>query len=348
MMAQQIAFQRICVVGAGAVGSFLGGLLQRSLDERGIPATVSLVARGEHAAVMQRAGVTVSGNLSTLALPFTVRPQCVTDISALPPQDLVLVTVKGPALRQAAEDLQPLMHDNTVVLPVMNGLPFWYFYGQALIGPDGQRVERLASVDPEGRIAQLLPPERVVGAVIHVPAEVVAPGNVRVLNDARLLLGEPLTAEQTPRLSSLMSLFEPTGLHVKHVNIRHEVWSKLLVNTPLAPVSVITGGTYEEMIRHAPTRDVLMAIGREVEQVAAGCGVPLAPLTIEGVLDRVLANIGGHRSSMLQDTQRGRSLELNSIVQAVAEVGELVGVNCATIRTVYALAQLKDRLVNSR
>jgi 2-dehydropantoate 2-reductase len=347
-------FKRIAIVGAGAVGSFLGGLLQHKLsqyaeatpeheahkaDAQATLPKLTLVARGPHGHHMATEGLTITGTMQGLPLPLHTKVHVVHTMAELPPQDLIFITVKGYALQQVAEALAPLCHAGTVIVPVMNGLSYWYLHGKSLKTHEGQPLQHVLGVDDTGAIAHQLPPSQTLGAVIHVPAEVTKPGNVHVLNDARLFLGEAdVRLGVSLRLQAVADLFEGTGLYVKALNdIRQEVWRKILINLSLAPTSVLTEATYGEMLRVPELAEWLHELGCEAKAIGFAAGEDIHMLDVTEIHARVLETIADHKSSMLQDALQRKPLEVGNIVASVAALGTQLGVPCPTLKRTLAM-----------
>ncbi|MFM7469193.1 MAG: ketopantoate reductase family protein [Vampirovibrionales bacterium] len=347
-----VSFQRIAIVGAGAVGSFIGGLLQQAFSHQGHGSSpqLTLVARGTHAHAMQQEGLHVVGTMQGASLPCHVRVHVVNHVAELPPQDLIFITVKGFSLEQAAQEIAPLCHADTVIVPIMNGLSYWYLHGKPLYTPDGHPITSLQGVDPHGHIARCLPLSQTLGAVIHVPAELIAPGRVQVLNDARLFLGEPdPTLGISSRVQAVAALFAPTGLCVKPMaDIRQEVWRKLLINLSLAPTSVLTEATYGDMLRDPTLASWLFDLASEAKAVGLAASEDIALLEVESIHAKVLETIADHRSSMLQDALRGKPLELGVIVESVVHLGVQLGVSCPTMMCTLAMVQLLTKMRDAR
>jgi len=313
---------RIAIFGAGAVGGFLGALLKQS----GVD--VTLIARGEHLAVMQRDGVTVrSGGKIIKQHPF-----CTDDPLQAGVHDYVVVTLKAQALPGAVSQIQPLLGNETAVVTAMNGLPWWYFYRH---GGELQDTV-LNSVDPDGTQWRGLRPERAIGCVVYPACEVSAPGVINHLNGDRFVLGEP-GGEKTDRVATLAGLFRDAGLKAPVRDIRQEIWLKLWGNVAFNPLSALTGETLDVLATTPDTRELARTIMLEVEAICERLGVHL-PVDVERRIDGA-AGVGAHRTSMLQDLERGRSMEIDAVVAAVQELGGLLDVPTPTIDVVLTLVK---------
>lgn len=319
---------KICIYGAGAIGGYLGALLA------GTDAEVTLIARGPHLEAMQRDGLTLlSGDERR-----TVRLRCTDDPRTAGPQDYVILTLKAHSVAPIVDQLAPLLGPHTAVVTAQNGILWWYFH--ALPGPyAGQRLE---AADPGGRIWQALGPERAIGCVVYPSCEIVAPGVVRHLEGTRFMLGEP-DGSRSPRVTALGEVLTAAGLKAPvRKRIRDDIWFKLLGNATFNPVSVLTRATLEQMGKDPAVRDLIRTLMTEAVAVAERLDVSFA-MDIEKRIDAAV-DVGAHRTSMLQDFEQGRALELDALVAAVVEMGQLVGVPTPTLAQVLALVRLADRV----
>ena len=316
---------RVCIFGAGAIGCYLGV----ELDRAGVE--VSMVARGAHLDAMRRDGVVLlSGDDKRVA------PIAVSDSAAdLGPCDAVIVALKAHSVPAAVKSMTPLLGDDTAVVTAQNGIPWWYFH--ALAGPwEGRHLE---SVDPGGKIWDTLGPERAIGCVVYPSCEIVEPGVVRHLDGRRMMLGEP-DGSRSKRVSALAAAFAEAGFKAPvRRRIRDDIWLKLWGNVAFNPVSVLTGATLGEMGGHPPTRQVLRSMMEEAAAVATRLGARFV-VEVEKRIDWG-ADVGAHRTSMLQDFERGRPLELGAVVGVVSELGRMVEAPTPMIDAVHALVQLR-------
>lgn len=318
---------KVCVFGAGAIGGYVGALLARA----GVD--VSLVARGPHGAAMREAGLTLHIGEES----FTVRPTVTDDPSTLGPQDYVLLTLKAHSLPPIVDRLMPLLGPDTAVVTAINGIPWWY--GYKIDGPAGGR--RLDSVDPGGRIWDTIGPERAIGTVVWQAAEVEAPGVVRHGYGERMPLGEP-DGSKSARAEALSKALIAAGIKSPvRPRIRDEIWMKLWGNLSFNPISALTGSTLETLARDPATRTVIARMMEEAKAVGEATG---ARFTVS-VEDRIgmTEKVGAHRTSMLQDLEAGRPMEISALVAAVAELGRLTGLPTPTIDTVLALVSLRAK-----
>ena len=320
---------KICIYGAGAIG----GLLAARLAKAGT-AAVSLVARGPHLAAMQANGLTLVDG----AERFTVPVEAAEDPAELGPQDYVVITLKAHQVPGVVEKMQPLLGPETAVVMGVNGVPWWYFHG--LAGPlEGQR---LSSVDPGDVQWNGIGPERVIGCVVYPAAEVVEPGVVRLVEGDRFSLGEP-SGERTPRVEALAKALVAAGLKAPvRPKIRDELWVKLWGNLSFNPISALTTATLDVICTDDGTRAVARAMMVEAQAIAEKLGVRF-PISVDKRIEGGAA-VGAHKTSMLQDLERGRPMEVDALVTAVAEMGRLVEVPTPTIDTVLALVRLRARV----
>lgn len=318
---------KICIYGAGAIGGYLGALLAAT------DAEVTLIARGPHLKAMQQDGLTLlSGDERR-----TVRVRATDDPREAGPQDYVILALKAHSVAPILDQLQPLLGPATAVVTAQNGILWWYFHG--LEGPWSGR--RLESADPGGRIWQALGPERAIGCVVYPSCEIVSPGVVRHLEGTRFMLGEP-DGSKSDRVTALGEVLTAAGLKAPvRRRIRDDIWFKLLGNATFNPVSVLTRATLEQMGTDPGVRDVICTLMAEAVAVATQLDVRFA-MDIEKRIDAAV-EVGAHKTSMLQDFEQGRALELDALVAAVVEMGQLVGVPTPTLAQVLALVRLADR-----
>ena len=314
---------RICVYGAGAVGSYLTVLLANA------GAQVSAVARGPHLAAMRENGLRllVDGEELVAQVPATDEP------AALGKQDIVIVTLKAHSIPGAVDGIRTLLQRHTPVVSAVNGVPWWYFHG--LDSPYGER--HVESVDPGGTIWHGIGPERAIGCVVYPSVEVVAPGVVRHLSDDRLILGEP-DGRRSERIVALAALLLGAGLRAPiRPRLRNDIWMKLWGNLAFNPLSALTHATLDVLATDPGTRAIAKAMMTEGRAVGDALGAHFAVDLDQRI--RGAAAVGAHRTSMLQDLTLGRPLETNALVGAVRELGALTGVATPTIDMVHALIE---------
>ncbi len=319
---------KICVFGAGAMGGLLGARLAAAGEN------VSLVARGRHLAAMQRDGLRLVAKNGEIV----VTPPCTDDPASLGVQDVVILAVKATALRGAADAVRPLLGADTVLVPALNGVPWWYFY--RLAGPYADR--RLDSVDPGGVLWDKLPPSRVIGCVVYAAGEIVAPGVIHSSASESFLLGDP-AGRLGARVAALSALCEAAGLSAPiSPDIRQALWIKLWGNLSFNPLSVLTGATLDRLALEAESRDVARRMMIEARAVGERLGIEF-PMDV----DRRMAmaeSLVGHKTSMLQDFERLRALELDALLGAVIEMARLVGVATPTLEIIFALVRQRARV----
>lgn len=316
---------KICIYGAGAIGGYLGAELADAGHD------VSLIARGPHLATMQANGLT----LEIGGARKTVQVCCTDSPAELGPQDYVILTLKAHSVFPIVEQMRPLLGPDTAVVTAQNGVLWWYFYG--LPGP--LENHRLEIADPGGTIWDTIGPERAIGCVVYPSCEIVAPGIVKHLEGNRFMLGEP-DGTKTERVVALGRTLTEAGLKAPvRKKIRDDIWLKLLGNATFNPISVLTGATLEQMGTDPGVREVVRSMMTEAQDVANELGVRFA-LSIDKRIDGG-AQVGPHKTSMLQDLEAGRPLELDALVASVPEMGRLVGVPTPTIDMILALVKLR-------
>ena len=323
---------RIVIAGAGAIGGYLGARLAKA------GADVVLFARGPHLQAMRERGVRVISPDGD----FEVRPAVTSDLSTIGQADVVVLGVKAHGLMALAPQLRPLFGPDTAVVSTQNGIPWWYFQG---VGGEyeGWRLER---VDPGGAIASAIEPRRVIGSLAYFATDIIEPGVIRHTEGNRISLGEP-DGSRSDRCRALAEALIAAGLRAPvTTRFRTEVWVKLLGNVAFNPISALTGGTLEELARHPETSAVIRTVMAETEAVAARLGITL-PISIDQRMAGA-EKVGAHKTSMLQDFEAGRPMELDAIVGAVVELGERLGVPMPSTRTLYACATLLDEKRRSK
>lgn len=317
---------KICVYGAGAIGGYLG--LQLSLAGE----DVTLIARGPHLEAMRARGV----KLLIDDEERVARPFCTDDPAEAGPQDFVIITLKAHSVPGAVEAMQPLLGPDTAVVTASNGVPWWYFYDL-----DGEwRDHRLETVDPGGVQWDGIGPERAIGCVVYPATEVVEPGVIRHEYGNRFTLGEP-TDEKTDRVQRLAAALNGADLKAPIKNIRDDIWLKLWGNLAFNPISALTGETLDVVATDAGTRGVAKAMMLEAQAIGEALGARFK-VGIERRIDGA-AGVGAHRTSMLQDLELGRPMEIDALVSAVQEMGRLVGIDTPTIDAVLALVRQRAR-----
>jgi 2-dehydropantoate 2-reductase len=312
------------IVGAGAIGAYVGARMAQAGQD------VTLFARGAHLRAMRERGVRVIGPEGELE----ARPRVADSLDAIGPVDVVFLGVKAHSLPELAPRLGPLFGADTVAVSMQNGVPWWFFQG---FGGDleGLRLER---VDPGGVVAAAIEPRRVVGAIVYISSEILEPGLVRHLEGSRISLGEP-DGTRSERVKKLAEALSAAGLRCPiTTRIRHEIWVKILGNVAFNPISALTGATLAQMVRHPEVSGLVREIMGEAEAVAGKLGMEL-PISIDQRMAGA-EKVGEHKTSMLQDMEAGRPIELEAIVGAVVELGERLGLSMPATRAVYACTKL--------
>jgi 2-dehydropantoate 2-reductase len=328
---------RIVIAGAGAIGGYIGARLAKA------GADVVLFARGPHLKAMQERGLRV---ISAEDGDFEVKlgppkpggggPQVTGDLATIGKADVVFLGVKAHALTGLAPSLPQLFGPDTFVVSTQNGIPWWYF--QNFAGDlNNLRLER---VDPGGVIANAIEPRRVVGSLAYFATDIVEPGVIRHIEGNRLSFGEP-DGSKSERAKKIAEALIAAGFRCPvTMRFRHEIWVKLLGNVAFNPISALTGGTLEELVRNPDTCQVVRQIMAETEAVAGKLGIEL-PISID---QRIAGaeKVGAHKTSMLQDLEAGRPMEIEAVAGAVVELGERLGVPMPATNTVYACVKLLD------
>jgi 2-dehydropantoate 2-reductase len=317
---------RICIVGAGAIGGFIGVLLARAGNE------VSFVARGPHLDAMRANGarLLIDGQELVARVPSTDNAR------ELGPQDIVFITMKAHSVPAAVDSIVPLLGADTAIVTGVNGIPYWYFQDQGS-QLDGATFE---CIDPGGRQLKLLGAERAIGCVLNPAADVIAPGVIRHVHGRRFPIGEP-NGQRTARLERLHQVMEAAGLEAPiRTDIRDEIWLKLWGNLCLSPISALTHATLDLVATDPGTRAVCRSMMAEGQRIGESIGVRFR-VDADRRLDGAAA-VGPHKISMLVDLESGRPMEIDPIVTVVQEIGQRLGISTPTIDVVAALIKLRE------
>lgn len=336
---------RICIVGAGAVGGYIASLLAFSEA-----ADTSVLARGTTLAAVHRHSLDHDGphsgglRVQTSDGMVTVAVRAAGSAAELGPQDVVVLAVKAPAAPAAVATIGPLLGPSTVVLPAMNGVPWWFFDqldgADAFGGPCAGM--RLSSVDPGGAMARAVPVSRVLGVVVHFSASSPAPGVVRHFSGDRLIIGEP-SGLPSARLEAVAQVLREAGFTIDvSGQIRQATWYKLWGNLTVNPVSALTGATAGQILDDSLVRSFCESAMLEAREIGARIGCPIAELPADRNL--VTRKLGDFRTSMLQDALAGRPLELDALTGAVREIGAVVGVPTPYVDALHGLARLAEHV----
>jgi 2-dehydropantoate 2-reductase len=319
---------KVAIFGAGAIGGYLGVKLIQA------DAEVTFIARGPHLEAMRAQGVTLISEGQSV----TVKARCLADPQEAGPQDYVFVTLKAHSLPAAAPQIASLTGPQTTLVTGVNGIPYWYFYGLDCRWRD----RTIESVDPGGVVWRTLPPARVIGCVVYPAAEVIRPGVIEHTYGARLSLGEP-DGSKSERVRALSKLLIDAGLRAPvKPQIRDDIWLKLWGNLCLNPLSVLTGATLDRLAGEPNLRDVSRTMMLEAQTVAEALGIKFA-VDIERRIDGAL-EVGAHKTSMLQDLERGRPMEIDALLGAVVELGDLTGHRMPMCSSILALVRERARI----
>lgn len=315
---------RFLIAGAGAIGAYIGARMALAGFD------VTLFARGPHLRAMQERGVSVESSHGD----FIARPTIASSLQDVGTVDVVFLGVKAHGLRQLAPRLRPVLGPETAVVSMQNGIPWWYFQGFG--GEwDGLRLER---VDPGGMISSAIEARRVIGSIVYFSTEITAPGMVRHVEGNRISLGEP-NGTRSERCRRIAEALIASGLRCPvTTRIRHEIWVKVLGNASFNPVSALTRATLVEMVRNPEVCALIRNIMQEVEALSHKLGLELSV-----TIDQRIAGaekVGEHKTSMLQDLEAGRPMELEALVGAVVELGERLGLPMSYTQAVYACTKL--------
>ncbi|HEY0204896.1 MAG TPA: 2-dehydropantoate 2-reductase [Acetobacteraceae bacterium] len=319
---------KICIYGAGAIGGYVGAQLA------GAGADVSLVARGPHLKAMRENGL----KLRIGGEEKVVKVNATDDPAELGPQDYIFVALKAHSIPGVVDAMQPLISNRTSVVTAVNGVPYWYFHqhGGELSGT------RLESVDPGGKQWSGLGPERAIGCVVYPATEMVEPGVIQHIYGDKFPLGEP-SGEKTDRVQALSEAMEHAGLRAPVLDrIRDEIWLKLWGNLCFNPISALTHATLDVITEDPGTRAVAKAMMLEGQAIAEHLGIRFR-VDVERRINGAGA-VGAHKTSMLQDLERGRAMEIGALVGVVQELGQLTGLPTPTLDVVLALVTQRARI----
>ena len=323
---------KLCIFGAGAIGSYFGGQLALAGHD------VSFIARGEHLKAMQKNGLTIS---NTQGDSQHVNVNAVATAAELPKQDVIFVTVKSNMITDAAADIATLMHEDTTVIYCVNGMPWWYFYQHGGRW-DGHTFD---SIDPNATIWNTLDPKHALGCVVYSAASLVEAGHVKyVVGEAGVppvFLGEP-AGGLSERLNNIAAIVDGAGIPTKATeDIRHEVWHKLWGNIAMNPISALTHATMDEVVEQYDDIDLVESVMNETRFIAEKLDVTFRERPEQRIAHA--AKLKGHKTSMLQDIERGRPTEIEAIVGAVREIGRITGADTPYLNTLYSLVKQKER-----
>jgi 2-dehydropantoate 2-reductase len=314
---------KFAVLGAGAIGAYVGAALARSGSD------VTMIARGEHLRAMQARGVRVESPRGD----FTIRVPATSDFGALADADVIFVSLKAHSLSEVAPELAKVLRSDALAIGAQNGIPWWYFerHGGRLDG------HHLQSTDPNRVISRAIPVGNVVGCVIYSSTELTAPGVVRHIEGTRFVIGTP-GGEITEQTRAIASAFSAAGLKCPiATNLREQIWLKLIGNAAFNPITTITRTTMGQLARSPSATACARAVLEESAAVAKALGIEF-PVSIDRRLEGALS-VGDHKTSMLLDWEAGKPLELDCMTGAIIEIGDLVSVPVPTVRTLHALTK---------
>jgi 2-dehydropantoate 2-reductase len=318
---------KVAVVGAGAIGAYVGAALHRGGSD------VHLIARGKHLEAMRRDGVTVLSPRGD----FRARPHATADPEQIGPVDIIFLGLKAYSYAGAGQLLRPLLRPGTGVVAAQNGIPWWYFHG--LPGPyEGRRVE---AVDPGGAVSAVVPPAQAIGCVVYSSTEIESPGVIRHVEGTRFSIGEP-DGTVSQRCTAFSQAMVAGGLKCPiEADLRSDIWLKLMGNVAFNPISVLTGATMGEIAEHPGTRQLVLAMMHETAEIAASLGSP-PKVSVERRFEGA-ARVGDHKTSMLMDFEAGKPLESDVLLKAPVELARLAGVPAPNLEMVQALIDLLTR-----
>jgi 2-dehydropantoate 2-reductase len=324
---------RYAIVGAGAIGGYLGARLALAGEE------VTFIARNRNLAAINARGMKLIGpdGSEQVASPETHQVRAVQDPAEAGPQDVVLLTTKAHQVRELLPGLRGLFGPETLVVTMINGVPWWYFHklGGAYEG------RQLASVDPDGTLAKGIEPERIIGSIVYPAAELLEPGVVKLIEGNRFTLGE-LDNQRTPRIEALSKSMMAAGFKAPvSRDIRSEIWIKLWGNLTFNPVSALSHATLEDICRYPLTRELAMRMMSEGKAIGEKLGVEFK-VSLEQRIAGAEA-VGAHKTSMLVDVENGRALELEALVGSVVELGRITDTPTPTIDAIYAVTSLLNK-----
>lgn len=322
---------RICIVGAGSIGGYMAVKLALAGEQ------VSVVARGENLKAIQQNGLRLSMANGESFVAKSI--QASNDMAEIGPQDIVILAVKAHQIEDLVSDLPNLFDNNTIVVTTQNGIPWWYFHKHG--GPyDGTAIK---AVDPKGRILDTIDADRIIGSIAYPAAEMAAPGHVRHIEGHRFPVGE-LDGSETQRVTSISEMFSRAGMKSPILkDIRSEIWLKLWGNLSFNPISALTHSTLVDICQYPGTRELVAQMMTEAQSIANKLGIQFRVS-----LERRIAGaekVGKHKTSMLQDLEAGKAMEIEALVGAVVELGRLTQTPTPNIDAIYACVGLLGKTI---
>lgn len=317
---------KICVVGAGAIGGMLAVKLALTGHE------VTVILRGANLSAVQENGLALIEENGNTLVAKTIHATAV--VGEAGPQDVVILGLKAHQVADVAPELPKLMHSATRVVTMQNGIPWWYFYKL----PGDYAGRPVQAVDPDGVIARHIPIDSVIGSVVYPASEVLRPGVIKVIEGNRFTLGE-IDGSDTPSIRAVSDALKAAGFKAPvSADIRSEIWLKVWGNLSFNPISALTHATLEDICLYAPTRELAASMMMEAQAIGEKLGVHFK-VSLEKRIAGAQA-VGQHKTSMLQDVEQGRALELQALVASVIELGQITQIPTPTIQAVYALTSL--------
>ena len=319
---------KICIYGAGAIGGYLGAKLTE------IGADVTLIARGPHYEAIRQDGLRLRKDGKELV----VYPKCVNTAEKAGKQDYIFVTLKAHSVPGCLDAFEVLMKDDTSFVWGVNGIPWWYFYNH----PDSNfKNKKVTSVDPDNSQWTDIGPEKIIGCIVNPASEVIKPGVIQHLEGDKFQLGE-INGEDTDRVKNLSSVLEKAGFQAPiRPNIKGDIWLKLFGNLSFNPISSLTTSTLVKICSDEEVRNVVRNMMIEAHSIAKKLGID-KPFDVERRIDAAKA-VGEHKTSMLQDLERERPMEINALIGSVQELGRITSIATPTIDTVLALTKLRAK-----
>ena len=321
---------KICIFGGGSIG----GLLAVHLKKIGID--ISVVARGQHLDAMKKNGITL---INPTGKEETMVVNCTNDTHSLGEQDYLFLTIKSPALIPSLKDIKPLIGKNTTTITCMNGIPHWYFHKLS----NQYTNYKIRCLDPDLLIDSIIPQNQIVGSVVYPACEIIEPGKIMHISGNRFSLGEP-DGSESDRLKFISEILKKAGFRAPiQKNIRDEIWLKLIGNLSFNPISALTGATLEQICNDRGTEAIVRDMMLEAKIIAEKLDAKIN-MSIEKRIDGA-RKVGAHKTSMLQDIEAGKPIEIDSIIVAVKELGELTNSPTPCINTILNLTLQKAKLI---
>ncbi len=321
---------KICIFGGGSIG----GLLAVHLKNIGLD--ISVVARGQHLDVMKKNGITL---INPAGKEETVAVNCTDDPNSLGVQNYLFLTIKSPALLPSLKNIKPLVGKNTTIITCMNGIPHWYFHKLS----NQYANYKIKCLDPDLLIDSIIPPNKIIGSVVYPACQIVEPGKIKHISGNRFSLGEP-DGSTSERLRFISEILKEAGFRAPiQKNIRDEIWLKLIGNLSFNPISALTGGTLEQICNDQGTVAIVREMMLEAKIIAEKLEAKIN-MSIEKRIDGA-RKVGGHKTSMLQDIESSKPIEIDSIIVAVKELGELTNSPTPFIDTILSLTLQKAKLI---